>query len=65
MKNRTAVHAHISQELASVFEDICIDEGVTKSALITVLIDEFLERTDIKDTIKKARRIRAGRPREV
>ncbi len=65
MKECTAVHAHISQELASVFEAICIDEGVTKSALITVLIDEFLERKDIKETIKKARQIRAGRPREI
>lgn len=60
-----AVHSCITAETDEILNNICIYEGVTKSALIAVLIDEFLNRSDITAAIKKARKIRAGRPREI
>ncbi len=65
MNNAACVHAHITTETNEILDNLCIDEGVTKSALIATLIDEFLDRSDITDIIKRARRIRAGRQREI
>lgn len=65
MSKTTFVHACITTETNEILDNLCIDEGVTKSALIATLIDEFLDRSDITDIIKRARRIRAGRQREI
>ncbi len=65
MSKATFVHACITTETNEILDNLCIDEGVTKSALIATLIDEFLDRSDVTDIIKRARRIRAGRQREI
>lgn len=46
---------------AEIFYAVCHEQGVTPSAVMRVLVEEFLDRKSIADTIRKAQRVHRGR----
>lgn len=52
----------IPKDDAEIFREICRDQDVTPSAVMRVLVEEFLDRKSIAGTIREARKVHRGRP---
>lgn len=52
----------IPKDDSEIFHAICRDNGVTPSAVMRVLVEEFLDRKSIAETIRKAKKVHRGRP---
>lgn len=51
----------IPKDDAEIFYALCREQDVTPSAVMRVLVEEFLDRKSIADTIRKARSVHRGR----
>lgn len=61
------VQTNISDDDFEILNDICNGERISFSALLNVLVTDFLECTDKKrvaDIMVEARKIKPGRPRK-
>ena len=61
------VQTNISDDDFEILTDICNRERISFSALLNVLVTDFLECTDKKrvaDIMAEARKIKPGRPRK-
>ena len=57
--------ACVDPEIAAIFENVCTDSGVSVSAMLAALMDDFLDRSsaDAQKIVQKAKKTRQGRPR--
>ena len=55
----------VDPEIAAIFENVCADSGVSVSAMLAALMDDFLDRSgaDAQKIVQKAKKTRQGRPR--
>jgi hypothetical protein len=62
---KVIIQCFISPDTNEILESICNAEKVSKSSVISVLIDEFLDRKDIARIVHKAKQIKPGRPKKI
>lgn len=58
--------ACVDPEIAAIFENVCADSGVSVSAMLAALMDDFLDRSgaDAQKIIRRAKQMRRlGRPK--
>lgn len=62
---KTHMVACVDPEIAAIFENVCADSGVSVSAMLAALMDDFLDRSgaDAQKIVQKAKKTRQGRPR--
>ncbi len=62
---KTHMVACVDPETAAVFENICADNGVSVSSVLSALMESFLDSggADAQKIIQKAKKTRQGRPR--
>lgn len=61
---KVLAQCYIPSDTNEIFESICQIENVTKSSVMSVLVDEFLDRKDIAEIVSKAKQIKPGRPKK-
>ena len=62
---KTHMVACVDPEIAAIFENVCADNGVSVSAMLAALMDDFLDRSgaEAQKIVQKAKKTRQGRPR--
>lgn len=57
----------VDPEIAAIFENGCTDSGVSVSALLAALMEDFLDRSgaDAQKIIRQAKKTRQGRPKQL
>lgn len=57
----------VDPEIAAIFENVCTDSGVSVSALLAALMEDFLDRSgaDAQKIIRQAKKTRQGRPKQL
>lgn len=63
--NKVHLVTCVDRETADIFENVCADSGVSVSAMLSALIDNFLESSGsgAQNVIRRAKQIRRGRPK--
>ena len=61
---KVLAQCYIPSDTNEIFENICKTANVSKSSVMYVLIDEFLDRKDITGIVDKAKQIKPGRPKK-
>ncbi len=57
----------VDPEIAAIFENVCTDSGVSVSAVLAALMEDFLDRSgaDAQKIIRQAKKTRQGRPKQL